>query len=74
MQRKSSDECLIELLDNIRTLHEENAELIKMVDSLTSENRNLTNINLKLSQEIDSLNLEKNELYRRLNSIHSQAP
>lgn len=74
MQRKSSDECLIELLDNIRTLHEENAELIKMVDSLTSENRNLTNINLKLSQEIDSLNLEKNELYRRLNSIHSQVP
>lgn len=74
MQRKSSDECLIELLDNIRTLHEENAELIKMVDSLTSENRNLTNTNLKLSQEIDSLNLEKNELYRRLNSIHSQVP
>jgi len=59
------------LLDNIKHLHEHNAKLIQEVDNLKSYNDKLCDINLKLVQERDDLNVEKNELNRKLKSIQA---
>jgi len=59
------------LLANVKILHEENAKLRQEVDNLKSYNDHLCDINLILSQERDDLNVEKNELNRKLKSIQA---
>ena len=55
MDFESNEEILANTMDCIRNLHEENAKL-------KQHNDQLCDINLKLSQERDDLNVEKNEL------------
>lgn len=64
MEPESNEQILADLMDNIRNLHEENAKLKQYNDQLCD-------INLKLSQERDDLNVEKNELNRKLKSIQA---
>jgi peptidoglycan hydrolase CwlO-like protein len=64
MEYESNADILRDLMNNIRTLHEENAKL-------KQHNDQLCDINLKVSQERDDLNVEKNELNRKLKSIQS---
>jgi peptidoglycan hydrolase CwlO-like protein len=64
MDFESNEDILRDLMDNIRTLHEENAKL-------KQHNDQLCDINLKVSQERDDLNVEKNELNRKLKSIQA---
>ena len=64
MEFESNQDILQDLMDNIRNLHEENAKLKQYNDQLCD-------INLKLSQERDDLNVENNELNRKLKSIQA---
>jgi hypothetical protein len=68
---KSNEEYTQELLTNIYNLHKENARLIHDVDHLKSLNNQLAEVNLMLTQERDALNVEKNELNRKLKSIQA---
>ena len=51
MDYESNQEILNELMDNIRTLHEENAKLMQEVEQLKEENKEL-NRKLKSIQAI----------------------
>ena len=51
MEFESNDDILRDLMDNIRTLHEENARLMQEVEQLKEENKEL-NRKLKSIQAI----------------------
>lgn len=71
MANEQCDEILHRLTDNIKVLHEENARLKQEIDNLKLFNNKLTDINLKLSQERDDLNVKNAEINRKLNSIQA---
>lgn len=64
MEYESNQQILADLIDNIKNLHEENAKLKQY-------NNELCDINRILAKERDDLNIEKNELNRKLKSIQA---
>ncbi len=71
MEFESNTDILRDLMNQLHTLHKENARLIQDVDHLKSLNNQLADVNLMLTQERDDLNVEKAELNRKLKSIQS---
>ena len=71
MEFESNADILKDILEQIHTLHKENAELNQKIDHLKSLNNQLADVNLMLTQERDDLNVEKAELNRKLKSIQA---